>query len=112
MTEQAAVKCFVIFRLRPGVSPAEYEEWFRETNVSAVRKMKSIGSYRVWRVVDAMEGEPTFEVLEEMEIENRAAFERELNEVPEMAAMLEGWYSRVTDQVVFFAEEIAQEESA
>jgi REDY-like protein HapK len=106
------VKCFVIFRLRPGVSPEEYEKWFRETNVPAVRKMKSIQTYRVWRVLDAMEGEPTFEILEEMEIEDRAAFERELDEVPEMAAMLEGWYSRVSDQVVFFAEEIAQEESA
>jgi hypothetical protein len=112
VTEQAAVKCFVIFRLRPGVSPEEYEEWFRGTNVPAVRKMKSIGSYRVWRVVDAMEGEPTFEILEEMEIEDRAAFERELNELPEMAAMLEGWYSRVADQVVFFAEEIAQKDRA
>jgi hypothetical protein len=106
------VKCFVIFRLRPGVPPEEYEKWFRETNVPAVRKMKSIQTYRVWRVLDAMEGEPTFEILEEMEIDNRAAFERELNEVPEMAAMLEGWYSRVSDQVVLFAEEIAQEGSA
>jgi hypothetical protein len=106
------MKCFVTFRLRPGVTPEEYERWFRETNVPAVRKMKSIGSYRVWRVVDAMEGEPSFEVLEEMEIEDRAAFEREVEELPEMAAMLEQWYSRVADQVILFAEEIPQEEGA
>jgi hypothetical protein len=112
VTEASAVKCFVIFRLRPGVSPEEYEEWFRGTNVPAVRKMKSIESYRVWRVIDATEGEPTFEVLEEMEIEDRTAFERELEELPEMTAMLEGWYSRVTDQVIFFAEEIVQKENA
>lgn len=105
------MKCFVTFRLRPDVTPEEYDEWFRQTNVPAVRTMKSIKSYRVWRVADAMEGDPTFQVLEEMEIEDRAAFERELEELPEMAAMLEGWYSRVTDQVVLFAEEIAQEES-
>lgn len=103
------MKCFVTFRLRPGVRPEEYDEWFRRTNVPAVRKMKSIKSYRVWRAVHAVDGEPTFEVLEEMEIADRAAFERELEELPEMAAMLEGWYSRVTDQVVLFAEEIAQE---
>lgn len=86
----------------------EYEKWFRETNVPAVRKMKSIESYRVWRVVDAAEGEPTFEVLEEMEIEERPAFDREVEELPEMAAMLEGWYERVADQVIFYAEEIPQ----
>ena len=104
------MKCFVTFRLRPGVTPEEYERWFRETNVPAVRKMKSIGSYRVWRVVNAIEGEPSFGVLEEMEIEDRGAFEREVEELPEMAAMLEQWYSRVADQVILFAEEIPQEE--
>jgi hypothetical protein len=106
------VKCFVIFRLRPGVTLEDYEKWFRGTNVPAVRKMRSIDSYRVWRVVDSMEGEPTFEILEEMEIQDRAGFEHELNAVPEMAAMLDDWYSRVADQVVFFAEEIAQTENA
>ena len=105
------MKCFVTFRLRPGVTPEEYEQWFRETNVPAVRKMKSIETYRVWRVVDAMEGEPTFEVLEEMEIEDRAAFDREVAELPEMAAMLEGWYERVADQVILYAEEIPQEDA-
>jgi hypothetical protein len=106
------MKCFVTFRLRPGVTPEEYERWFRETNVPAVRKMKSIGSYRVWRVVDAIEGKPSFGVLEEMEIEDRGVFEREVEELPEMAAMLEQWYSRVADQVILFAEEIPQEEGA
>jgi anti-sigma-K factor RskA len=105
------MKCFVTFRLRPGVTPEEYEQWFRETNVPAVRKMKSVETYRVWRVVDAMEGEPNFEVLEEMEIEDRAAFDREVEELPEMAAMLEGWYERVADQVILYAEEIPQEDA-
>jgi hypothetical protein len=105
------MKCFVTFRLRPGVTPEEYEQWFRETNVPAVRKMKSVETYRVWRVVDATEGEPNFEVLEEMEIEDRAAFDREVEELPEMAAMLEGWYERVADQVILYAEEIPQEDA-
>ena len=105
------MKCFVTFRLRPGVTPEEYEQWFREMNVPAVRKMKSVETYRVWRVVDAMEGEPNFEVLEEMEIEDRAALDREVEELPEMAAMLEGWYERVADQVILYAEEIPQEDA-
>ena len=102
------MKCFVTFRLRPGLTHEEYEEWFRRENVPAVRKMRSIKSYRVWRVVGAMEGEPP-EFLEEMEIDDRVSFEQEVEELPEMAAMLEGWYSRVADQVVFYGEEVKQD---
>jgi len=103
------VKCFVTFRLRTGVTPEEYDRWFRETNVPAVRKMESITSYRVWRVADVMEGDPSYEVLEEMEFDDRAAFEREIAELPEIKAMLEGWYARVADQLVVFAEEVSQD---
>jgi hypothetical protein len=103
------VKCFVTFRLKPGLTPDQYEEWFRTENVPAVRKMQSLLAYRVWRVVGALEGTPAFEYLEEMEIESRGEFEREVEELPEMAAMLEGWYSRVADQVVLYGEEVRQD---
>jgi hypothetical protein len=102
------VKCFVTFRLKPNVTPEDYELWFRTENVPAVRKMQSILSYRVWRVVGALEGSPAFDYLEEMEVEDRGEFEREVEELPEMAAMLEEWYSRVADQVVLYGEEVRQ----
>jgi hypothetical protein len=101
------VKCFVTFRLKPGVTREEYEAWFRRENVPAVRQMKTIKSYHVWHVVGAMEGDPP-QFLEEMEIDDREAFEAEIEALPEMAAMLEGWYSRVTDQIVFYGEEAEQ----
>lgn len=103
------MKCFVTFRLKPELTPDRYEEWFRTENVPAVRKMQSIRHYRVWRVVGALEGTPAFDYLEEMEIDDRGKFEREVEELPEMAAMLEGWYSRVADQVVLYGEEVRQE---
>lgn len=103
------MKCFVTFRLRPEVSVESYEDWFRRENVPAVRKMSSIDSYRAWHVVGAMEGEPAFEFIEEMELADRDAFEEEVGGLPAMVAMLEGWYSRVADQVVVYAEEVAQE---
>lgn len=103
------MKCFVTFRLKPGVTPEEYLEWFRSENVPAVRKMRSISGYRVWRVTGVMEGEPAFDFLEEMELADRDAFEREIEWLPEMKAMLEGWYARVADQVVVYGEEVAQE---
>jgi hypothetical protein len=100
------VKCFVTFRLKPGVTVDEYLEWFRRENVPAVRKLSSIKSYRVWQVTSAMEGDPP-QFLEEMAIDDQADFEREIEEVPEMVAMLEGWYSRVAEQVVFYGEEVS-----
>lgn len=103
------MKCFVTFRLKRGLTPDQYEEWFRADNVLAVRKMQSILSYRVWRVVGALEGTPAFDYLEEMEIADRGEFEREVEELPEMATMLEGWYGRVADQVVLFGEEVNQD---
>lgn len=99
------MKCFVTFKLKPGVTVDEYLDWFRRENVPAVSKAASIKTYRVWRVTSAMEGDPP-EFVEEMEIDDKSHFERELEEVPEMAAMLGGWYSRITEQVVFYGDEV------
>jgi hypothetical protein len=102
------VKCFVAFRLKPGVTREAYEEWFREVNVPAISRMTTVGTYRVWVVTGAMEGEPPFDVVEEMEIERRESFESELDSVPEVAAMLTQWYERVAEPVVVYAEEVPQ----
>ena len=103
------MKCFVTFRLKAGLTPEQYEEWFRRENVPAVRTMRSISSYRVWRAVDAMDGEPPYDFIEEMEFAERAAFDGEVESLPEMAAMLEGWYQRVADQAIVYAVEVPQE---
>jgi len=103
------VKCFVTFRLKPGVTPEQYEEWFRAENVPAVRKMRSLSSYRVWRAVGAMEGEPPYDFIEEMEFDDRSEFEREVETLPEMAAMLAGWLERIAENAIVFAVEVPQE---
>ncbi|MCL4289396.1 MAG: REDY-like protein HapK [Thermoleophilia bacterium] len=103
------MKCFVTFRLKPGVTPEQYEEWFRTENVPAVRRMRSLSSYRVWRATGAMEGEPPYEYLEEMEFDDQAAFDREVETLPEMAAMLEGWLERVAENAIVYAVEVGQE---
>jgi hypothetical protein len=102
------MKCFVTFRLKPGVTPEQYEEWFRAENVPAVRKMRSIERYRVWRATEAAEGEPPYDYIEEMEFAERGSFDREVEELPEMAAMLEGWYARVSDSAIVYAVEVDQ----
>jgi hypothetical protein len=104
------VKCFVTFRLREGVTPEQYEEWFRAENVPAVRTMRSISGYRVWRAIEAMDGEAPYDFIEEMEFVDRGAFDGEVESSPEMDAMLEGWFARVTDQAIVYAVEVPQEE--
>ena len=103
------MKCFVTFRLKPGLTAEQYEEWFRQENVPAVRGMASISSYRVWRAVDAMDGRAPYDFIEEMEFAERAAFDGEIESLPEMAAMLEGWSQRVADQAIVYAVEVPQE---
>jgi hypothetical protein len=107
--KEIPVKCFVTFRLKPDVTPEQYEEWFRAENVPAVRKMRSLSSYRVWRALDAMEGEPPYDFIEEMEFADRSAFEGEVEELPEMAAMLDGWYARIAENAIVFAAEVRQD---
>ncbi len=102
------MKCFVVFRLKDGVSYDDYVDWFQHENVPAVRQMASVQSYRVWRITRASEGKVDFEILEEMEIDDAATFEAEIERQPAMSAMLEGWYGRVADQAIVYADEIPQ----
>ncbi len=100
--------CLVGFRLRPGLPPDEYEEWFRREAVPAVQAMTSVQSYRVLRVANVLEGEPSFEFLELLEVADQALFERELEEVPEVKRMLEQWSERVTDPLLAYAQDVPQ----
>lgn len=102
------MKCFVTFRLKAGVTPEQYEAWFRAENVPAVSGMRSVASYRVWRATGAAEGEAPYDYIEEMEFDSQEEFDREVGELPEMTAMLEGWYERVADQAIVYAVEVAQ----
>lgn len=40
----------VLFNLRPGVSPDEYERWARETDVPTVTELRSVEAFRVLRL--------------------------------------------------------------
>jgi hypothetical protein len=102
------MKCFVTFRLRPSVDARSYLDWFERVNLPAVDKMESVNSYHVWQVRGSMDGDGAFEFLEEMEITDRASFEAELEAVPEVTTMLTQWSERVTDEVIVYAEEVAQ----
>lgn len=102
------IKCFVTFRLKPGVTMEDYERWFQTENLAAVGTMTAIRNYRVWRKANVYEGEPVWDVIEEMEVLDVDECDREFSELPEMLAMQKTWREMVADQVVVFTEEIPQ----
>lgn len=105
----APIKCFVTFRLRPGVTLEQYQEWFQTQNLAAVAKQRATANYRVWRTLKVHEGRPTWQFVEEMDVLDLAECEREFNELPEMSEMLQSWHAMVADQAVVFTEELPQQ---
>lgn len=102
------MKCYVTFSFREGVTRKAYEDWFRSVNVPAIEGMSSVTAYQVWGVTGALEGEPPFDVLEEMTITDRGEFEAELESNAAVVNMLSEWYERVAEPVVVYADEVAQ----
>jgi hypothetical protein len=43
-----------------------------------------------------------------MEYDSQQDFERELDELPELAAMLEGWHELVGEHAIVYAAEVSQ----
>jgi hypothetical protein len=43
------MRIIVLFNLKPGVTPAAYEEWARTRDIPGVRSLPSIDSFRIFR---------------------------------------------------------------
>ena len=110
LTERSGrVKCFVLFRLKPGVTPEQYEDVVprgqragRPRRCGRSRATASGGSRASWRA--SRRSSTSRRWSSPSGPRSRARSRRS----PEMAAMLEDWYARVADQVIVFAEEVAQ----
>lgn len=75
-----AIVRYVLARLKPGVSPADYEKFEREVDYVVAGRLKTIVSYRTHRITAAdprLAGGP-WDYIERIEITDRAAYEREL----------------------------------
>lgn len=102
------IKCFVTFRLQPGVTAEAFEQWFRTENVAAVAHMTVIEDYRLWRRERVHEGTPVWEFIEEMAVLDLEACQREFDELPAMREMQDAWRAMVADQAVVFVTEVAK----
>ena len=74
---------YVFAKLKPGVSPEDYERFEREVDYAVSARMKTIVSYRTHRIIAAdprLAGGP-WDYVERIEITDRAAYEKELASV-------------------------------
>ena len=75
-----AIVRYVLAKLKPGVSPEEYETFEREVDYVVAGRLRTIVSYRTHRIAAAdarLAGGP-WDYIERIEITDRAAYEREL----------------------------------
>ena len=83
---------FWMSRLKPGVRREDYERWLREFDYVRARELKSIVSYRAYRIEGAfLEGEKPYDYLEVIEVTDLEAYRRELNEHPAARAIAAQW---------------------
>jgi hypothetical protein len=60
----------VLFNLKPGVAPEDYERWARETDVPAVNALDSVERFRVYRSLGLLgsDAKPPYAYMELVEI--------------------------------------------
>jgi hypothetical protein len=75
-----AIVRYVLAKLKPGVSPEEYERFEREVDYVVAGRLKTIVSYRTHRITgtDARLAGGPWDYIERIEITDRAAYDKEL----------------------------------
>ena len=70
----------VLYNLKPGTSPEEYERWAREQDLPTVNGLASVDAFEVLRSRGLLigEGKPPYEYVEVMRVPDMEAFGRDL----------------------------------
>ena len=75
-----AIVRYVLAKLKPGVSPEEYERFEREVDYVVAGRLTTVVSYRTHRITatDARLAGGPWDYIERIEITDRAAYDEEL----------------------------------
>lgn len=70
------MRIIVLFNLKQGVDPAEYENWARQTDIPGVRALGSCADYQVYRTTGLFgsEEKPPYRYIETIDIRGMDAF--------------------------------------
>ncbi len=83
---------FWMSKLKPVVRPEDYERWIKEFDYANAPELKTILSYRAYRVERPFsEGEMLFDYLEVIEVTGLEEYRKELEENPAAKAVADQW---------------------
>lgn len=70
------MRVFVVFNLKPGVDPAEYEAWAKSSDIPTVRSLGSISRFEVLRSTGLLgsDDRPPYAYIETIDVQDDAAF--------------------------------------
>ncbi len=71
-----ASRIIALFNLKPGVDPAAYEAWARQTDLPTVRGLASIAGFQVLRATGVLGGDaaPPYAYVEIIDVADMAQF--------------------------------------
>jgi len=91
----------VLFNLKAGVAPADYESWAAEIDAPGVRRLSSVAKFGITRVVGTLDGsEPPYQYTELIEVTDfdKLGQEAQSEEIQKIGATFQ---ERFADQPVF-----------
>jgi hypothetical protein len=76
MSETAAPNLFLLYTLKDGVTPEQFESWVRETDYPAMRSLARVASFRTFRAERLLigEGSPSVAYIEAFAIPDLEGF--------------------------------------
>lgn len=96
-----AQRVFFVNKLRPGVDPADYEEWVRQVDYPIARAQGAILAYTVTRIEGTLSGEGSspFSHLEVIDVTDIEAY-RALGSRPDFQELISEWSQFVEEAVM------------
>jgi hypothetical protein len=87
------MRIFVVFNLKSGIDPVEYEAWARSADIPAVRGLGSISGFDVFRSTGLLgsDGTPPFAYVELIEVSDDVGFGADIStpKMQEIAAQFQ-----------------------
>lgn len=77
---------FFLHRLRPGITPEEYEAWVEEVDYPRVRTYQNILEYSVMRITDGLDRDaPPYDYIERVVVTDVESYQQERLAKPDRA---------------------------
>jgi hypothetical protein len=80
----------ITYKLRPGVTLDRFRRWSRDVDQVILLKQPGVRRYQVLEVTARPKGEAPFDIVENIDVESREAWEK-VNGYPDMVPVVKEW---------------------